>query len=589
MKIKANFKILIISITTLLSSCNYINNYVSKCTVVFEENQNITISKYIYEVDYNSDLSVSISVPANLAIFNINYDNYSLSLTSSNSTTNFYYLTLYSIIYPTLITFDIDEASTITYIDDLTQKSITQTVTKNHLATNTLACENQFTREGYVSLGWNTLPNNQGTHIGFGSRIFHEKDLILYPEFIKTTDENDFYWTKENNTAVITDYVGNGDLIIPSTLGGLPVAKINSGAFNNIKTNNVFFPNTLKTIEKGAFNHLECENLYIFDNIQEIKDDSFTSYSIKKLHINAAVKPVYSKNYFATFADKVDYLKSIQNEKKIIIFCGSSARFGYDSTLIINEFKDYNVANMGVYAYSNMRIQGEIISNYINNEDIILNAPELDAIDTQFCSQTYFDNDVFCLMEANYDLLCDIDISNYTKVFDSFFIYNQIRKNMKPSSYLESPSSYDEAGNETTTPTYNKYGDYILYRENNYDNKVLSPMKKAYFNPDYIDQEDYEGLNYIYSLFNKKGAKVFFSYSVRSVLGLSEDTTNESKIALDEEIRANLNATIINRPNDVIMPALYFFDTDNHLSSEGAIIHTKNIISNLKKIMEEEK
>ena len=67
-----------------LSGCNYSYNYFSKCTVVLEENPNITISKYVYEVDYNSDLSVSISVPVNLAITDISYDNYSLSLVSSN-------------------------------------------------------------------------------------------------------------------------------------------------------------------------------------------------------------------------------------------------------------------------------------------------------------------------------------------------------------------------------------------------------------------------------------------------------------------------------------------------------------------------
>ena len=84
MKVKTAFTIFIIFVVMFLSGCNYSYNYFSQCTVVFEENPNITISKYVYEVDYNSDLSVSISVSVNLAIIDISYDNYSLSLVSSN-------------------------------------------------------------------------------------------------------------------------------------------------------------------------------------------------------------------------------------------------------------------------------------------------------------------------------------------------------------------------------------------------------------------------------------------------------------------------------------------------------------------------
>lgn len=70
MKVKTAFVIVVIFGFMFLSSCNYSYNYFSQCTVVFEENPNITISKYVYEVDYNSDLSVSISVPVNFELVN---------------------------------------------------------------------------------------------------------------------------------------------------------------------------------------------------------------------------------------------------------------------------------------------------------------------------------------------------------------------------------------------------------------------------------------------------------------------------------------------------------------------------------------
>lgn len=82
----------------------------------------------------------------------------------------------------------------------------------------------------------------------------------------------------------------------------------------------------------GAFSGSAAESVTLFDNLQQISDYAFEDCtSLQTLYINAATAPVYSGSYYATFADKYDRLLSLADTQKLVLFSGSSARFGYDS------------------------------------------------------------------------------------------------------------------------------------------------------------------------------------------------------------------------------------------------------------------
>lgn len=565
----------------LLAGCGGESASTPKCTVIFEDNPAVTIVKNTYQIRKNSNLTVSIRVPADMVVTGVNYANSSLVKSSQGSASyNYYQLTLYSVGYSSLIRLTVERQLTLTYAWG--NDSFEEELSGIHLRANTAAWSGQFERAGYVATGWNTREDGSGTHAGFGSRMALSGDATLYPDWAKCSDEQFFDWRKEGGGAYITAYDGQGDLVIPRTLGGLPVKGIDGGSFGHITASVVVFPDTLETISDGAFAYLDCDELYLFDNIETLSEDSFGGYSIGRLHINAVLPPVYSTNYFATFADKVDWLDSIAKERKIVFFSGSSARFGYDSTAFAEAFPEYNVANMGVFAYSNMRPQAEIVGACLGEGDIVISSPELDAIDTQFCGNPALDSWTYCLMEANYDMLSSADMRGYTDIFGAFAEYNAVRRTMQPTDYDDSPSFYTEKGEKYDGISYNKYGDYTVFRENNESSKPLSGTKKAYFNPDHITERDWAGLNGVYDMFAAKGAKVYFSYSVRSVLGLSDDTTEESIAALEKEVRTRLHAEVLDDAHGAIMQPEYFYDTDNHLSSEGVKLHTARIIALLK-------
>ncbi|MCH5158615.1 MAG: hypothetical protein J1F33_05410 [Clostridiales bacterium] len=559
----------------------------STCSIVFEDNPDVYTEKRFYTVNRYDNLTVRLIVSSSLAITDVNYDDYSLFvLTDGTKEQTHYSLTLHNIKYSAVVRFTVQRQFTLIY--DVDGQTTAVTVSGLHLRPNTLAYDPRFLREGFVPIGWNTLPDGGGVHVGFGSRTDGDGEaLTLYCEYMPALPPDCFSYETDGESVAITGLKRGivADLVIPFEIDGLPVTSIKKDAFAKIDANSVVLPPTLERIEKRAFGILRAKELYFFDNLREVWEESFGDYSITRLHINAAVSPVYSINYFATLADKVDRLYRLRDEKKLVFFNGSAARFGYDSPMFATEFPDYKIVNMGVYAYSNMLPQAMVLCEYLRDGDVVLGSPELDTIETQFCRSNVIDESCFCLFEANYDMFALVDCSGLTNLFGSFKYYNDTRKDMPVYTYDDSPVYYTEDGYFAYGQTYNAYGDYIFYREDNVNKTEFSPGRKAYYNPDYITDADFAGINAMYESFGAAGADVYFAFSPRSKYGLSHDTTDESIARLDAVMRERLCVPVISHARDAILDPLYFYGTDNHLSTNGVKLWSKKTISELKTAM----
>lgn len=563
-----------------------------KCRVLLEDNALLSVPQQIWEVKQGQSLQITVGVPTGQRIASVNYENHSVSpKVSSSPNFDYYTLTLHQIRYDTLLRIAVAPAYTTGYHAAGGEgASISLLEESPHLYFNTLPYRQQFTRKGHVPIGWNTAEDGSGLCVGFGSRIDHRTSshLDLYMHWLPASPTSDFLWEEIQGEAIITGYLGSGeDLVIPMELDGYPVRKIASGAFGDLTLNRLVLSPSLKTIENAAFGHITAQKFYFFDDLAGLQEETFQSYSFREIHIQAVVDPVYSGSYFDTFADKMDYLDSLRHRPKIVLFCGSSARFGYDSEMLDAAFPNYRTVNMGVYAYSNMRPQGELILQRMGQGDILLSSPELDAIDKQFCSETDLDKETFCMVESNYDLFSQLDCRNYTHIFGAYAQYTQSRLHMTPRSYLESAADYDEDGNRLLNPSYNLQGDYIVYRPNNSEGKNFG-VKRAFYNKSYIRPQDLAGLNALYTAFLKKGVSVYFTYSPRSATSISPDSTPDSIAQLDAYFRRELVVPVISPIHASLMDPYYFHGTDNHLCTEGVTIHTRNIITWLQEVMKEE-
>ena len=235
---------------------------------------------------------------------------------------------------------------------------------------------------------------------------------------------------------------------------------------------------------------------------------------------------------------------------------------------------------MGVYAYSNALPQLAIIRRHLASGDVLLHAPEFDTLHNQFCETSALDQHFFAMMEANYDMLANLDMRNYTTIFSSLCTYLGIRIDMPKLRYTDSPVHYDDEGNHYMRDTYNEYGDLILHRPNGKHDELLQHMRAAY-TPAPFTAERLAALNREYQRFLTQGIDVLFTYSPRNQSSLTPESTPEARAALDALLRDTLCVPVISGIEESLYSGVYFYLIDSHLSSEGVQIRTERVIQNL--------
>ncbi|MBQ8137453.1 MAG: leucine-rich repeat protein [Clostridia bacterium] len=460
--------------------------------------------------------------------------------------------------------------------------SLTREISLSHRRENTLPGSTWFERAGYVMTAWNTEADGSGKEIGLGSRMDLSLGGKLYAQWQPCTKDDAFDWLKDSTSAYITGYHGDGGVcVLPEFHGDLPVRGVKAGAFKDIHFETLVFSPSLRSIAAEAFSGCTLETLVLFDSLQTISDESFR-YCIgpTTLRVQAATSPVYSGSYFDTFQDKYDWLLSLQGKRKFVLASGSSGRYGYDSEAIKQAFPEWEPANMGVYAYTNALPQLLLMLPLMEADDVLLYAPEFDAIPEQFCVSTSLDASFWAMMESNYDAAASLDMCVFSRVFDSFQDYLHIRSRMPKKSYEISPGHFDDDGNAYAFSTYTQYGDFILPRPNGDTDERLR-HNIADYTVESFPEETVKSLNRILQRFTDQGVTVLFSYTPRNSASLTEESTDDAIHALHLYLKEHLTVPLISNIEDSLLPGRYFWLIDSHTSTEGAGIRTKQIIKDL--------
>ncbi|MBR2889227.1 MAG: hypothetical protein IKC09_02995 [Oscillospiraceae bacterium] len=554
-----------------------------ECRVVLEESPGFICADHTQIVRRGADATFYLETADGYRILGTDYENATVSPAPTGGTI----VTLHQIRYPTVVTLTVEKSDVFLRYhpnDGTNREALEIPLTPSHLRWNTAT--GIFTRPGHTLTGWNTAPDGSGTAVGLGSRLDPAEGPDLYAQWCPWSDESLFRWEKTPTGIRITGYAGTEDTVcVPGELEGTPVTCIAADAFRGLVCRRVVLPDSLKIIEDLAFRDAVMEELVLFDNIRQIRNPGMT---LTTLRLNAAELPVYSATYYDTFQDKYDWLLSVKDKKKIVLFSGSSTRFGYDSKLLREAFPEYEIVNMGVFAYTTAMPQMELILQCMNPGDVLLHMPEFDAAKRQFCTTTDLDEPFFNMMESNYDTLAALDMRHYTNVFPALEAYLSTRDAMDKKSYGLWAGDFDEDGNPVGSPSYNQYGDYIVYRPNAATDQPVYGLPVHYTVSAFPEALFIDPINRMYEKFQVAGVYVYYTYSPRNALALSDDSTPQARAELDAYFREKLQVPIISELEDSLWRGVYLYGTDNHLSTEGVQIHTQRLIPLLRAQMEQD-
>ena len=278
---------------------------------------------------------------------------------------------------------------------------------------------------------------------------------------------------------------------------------------------------------------------------------------------NCIQKDVYGETYYAELKEKVERLKNVE-EKKIVFIGGSSLIFGLRSEEI-EKSTGYKIVDFGLYASLGTSLMINLAEPYIKKDDVVILAPEIN--EQTYSNYIGYEAALKCFENMNYPIN-RFDPNENMKFFFHYFRYVIDKGNAK----IELTAPYDKA-------SFNEFGDIDNEIVGNniiasyYDESQLIEPSKSLLNKEFI--HEINGLN---NRLNKKGAKLFFSFSPTNALALKEENLEE----FNEELNSKLKCNILGSVKEFTYHQYYFYDTNFHLNRTGSYLHSKNLSNLLK-------
>ena len=434
-----------------------------------------------------------------------------------------------------------------------------------------------FYKEGCVLKEYNTKPDGSGIRVGVGSKILIDSNFInLYP--IWEAEDKEFLYDVVDGFAELTEYKGSDDIVcIPKTIDGYKVTKIRTNCFKNKNLLELITNENIIEIEKTAFNNcLNLTTFYLYDSIHIVQDKAFLNTNrLEKIRVIANMKPVYSDDLINTVSRRIEVMhKLLKEEKPTLFFYGGSGMYhNIDGDTLKDEFnKEYNIINLGQNANVSGAFMLDIYSNFMKENDVLLLAPE------------YYENlyskklniTSWISIESNYDVLENIDIREYSGIFDAFTYYQMSdvtfnfegRLTMKAKSY---------------TDYNNELNEYFL---RNYEAKSIEDNHFSKGTVDFnylkINSKNFEDI-YIKKIKNKG---IIMLYSFPAIY--EKAYTNDESDFLDFEnyLKENISFPVISNALRHFYEYEYIFDSTAHLTSEAAKINSIQYANSIKSVIQ---
>ncbi len=290
-----------------------------------------------------------------------------------------------------------------------------------------------------------------------------------------------------------------------------------------------------------------------------------------------ALPAVYDGTFVGELGEKYDRLLSIDTPK-VVVVGGSSVAFGLESDTV-KEQLGMEVVNFGLYANLGTKLMMDLSRANVNEGDIIVLAPELNA---QTLSLYFNSETTMQALDGNFGMLGSIDGANFAALFGAVWGFAGdklgylISGGRPENSGAYSKECFDEAGDNEYERPFNVMTTVpktitLDFRVNPHDG-VTTEYEKFI---DYVNE-------YV-AYCKSRGATVYFSFAPMNEASLTDYNTEQNIYAFYDNLRKSLDCKLISNVNDYILDEGYFFDSEFHLNDAGVTVRTARLIDDIKR------
>lgn len=280
----------------------------------------------------------------------------------------------------------------------------------------------------------------------------------------------------------------------------------------------------------------------------------------------------FENTFLGEFDDKVERLKQTEGPK-VIVIGGSSAAFGVDAELM-EKALGMPVINFGLYATLGTKTMLDYSKCNIDEGDIIVIAPEMNA---QTWSLYFNAEAMWQALDGHFSLLKYLDSEDVPAMLGGFWNFassklSYLRKGtvLNPEGIYHA-SSFDDYG----FIRYNRTKDYNTMA-GGYDSGMMISFSPEMISDDFVDY-----VNDYVRYAEKRGAKVYIGFCPMNENALDPTTTLETLSLFTENLSERFECPVLGDPNNYLYRSGYFFDSNFHTNSAGAVLHTKQLASDI--------
>ena len=287
-----------------------------------------------------------------------------------------------------------------------------------------------------------------------------------------------------------------------------------------------------------------------------------------------ALPAQFEETFLGEFDRKVERLYATEGEK-IIFVGGSSLAFGLDAKLL-SETLQRPVINFGLYATLGTKVMLDYSKKAIEAGDIVVLAPEMNA---QTWSLYFNAEAMWQAVDGHFGLLRYLDSEDVPAMLGGVWKFAASKLKYMSADMndlgIYSASSFDDYG----FIRYNRDKDY-----NTMTGGVDAGMPID-FDTAMISEDFIEYVNDYIAYAQKKGATVYLSACPMNEAALAADLTMEDLENYVAFLNDNFDCEILGDPNNMIYRTGYFYDSNFHLNSAGATVHTRQLALDLAPIL----
>ena len=277
--------------------------------------------------------------------------------------------------------------------------------------------------------------------------------------------------------------------------------------------------------------------------------------------------PVGGNKYLAASLDKQRLLEKTP-QPRLILVGDSNIAFGVDSAMIRRE-TGYNVVNMGLHGGLSLIYYMDELKPHLKKNDIVIF-----ILDYQnFYGDGSGTNTIVEITIFNPKIIRYYSPKNLYNYVINIPLAFQRRLKGAFSKTVDDPAMVRSG--------FNEYGDNIAHLSLPQP-IVVAPPRRV---PRRINDDTVRLFREFYDRWHPAGVRIYLSFSPLLEQDRAQQLDDLAALMADFHERLGM-MRLIGRPEEFIYPSAYFYDNIFHLNGRGREIHTRDLITAMKRIPE---